>query len=330
MILVVLLTSVLWGFGAGAQPATPSPPPFPDPSAPEFGPVAANAPYRLALLVPFPDDPYWQAVQQAVETRATANGVSVDVVAAATPNLADQITAIENAVSQGYSGILLGPIDAAGIVPGIVAANTAGVPVLAIDVDPLGGEVISVVETDDVAAARSAGNYIAEAIGGKGTVLELQGDMASQAAQDRSRGLQEAFAAYPNIEIIAQAGNWDRALASSLTLGLLPIHGTPPPSGEEPPDAVFAASDQMTLGAAEAVDTAEADQVLVVGFGASAEVRSAVQNGLVEAVVGEFPSRAGAIAVDLMVRHLNGEDIPAAVDSGSALVTHANLAGYPG
>jgi ABC-type sugar transport system substrate-binding protein len=329
---LAIIFVLVWALGSTAslaQPATPVPP-FPDPAAPEFGPVAASTPYRIALLVPFPNDPFWQAVQRAVEARAAADGIAIDVVTLTTPNAAEQIAQIENAVAQGYSGILLGPVDAEGVVSGIVTANEAGVPVVAIDVAPLGGEVVAVVETDDVAAARQAGNFIADAIGGTGTVLDLQGDLTSQVAQDRERGLQGALAAFPNIEVIGEAANWVRALASSLTTARLPDLGTPGTNDEERLSAVFAANDQMALGAADAVDTAKADEVLVIGFGATTETRSALQAGLITAVVGEFPDRAGAIAVDLMVRHLNGESVPATVDSGSALVTRDNLGEFPG
>jgi ribose transport system substrate-binding protein len=330
MTILVVFAWVLASTPVLAQPATPIVAPFPDPDASEYGPVTASAPYRIALLVPFPEDPFWQAVQQAVEARAAADGVAVDVVALPTPNVSDQIAQIENAVAQGNSGILLGPVDAAGVVPGIVTANAAGVPVLAIDVAPLGGEVVAVVKTDDVAAGLQAGDFLADAIGSTGRVLDLQGDMASQVAQDRERGLREALASFPDIEVIVQAGNWDRAQASALTQELLPNHGTPVTTGEEPPSAVFAANDQMALGAADAVDAAEADEVLVIGIGATAETRLALQAGLLTAIVGEFPGRAGAIAVDLMVQYLNGESVPATVDSGSALVTRDNLGQYPG
>ena len=66
ILLLVTLSGVLGVTTVRGQEATPLASPFPDPTAPEFGPVAAHAPYRLALLVPFPDDPYWQAVQGAV------------------------------------------------------------------------------------------------------------------------------------------------------------------------------------------------------------------------------------------------------------------------
>ena len=60
-------------------------------------------------------------------------------------------------------------------------------------------------------------------------------------------------------------------------------------------------------------------------FGATAETQDALRNGILEAVVAELPQRAGVLAVDLMVRHLNGESVPRIVDSGFTLVTNETL-----
>jgi ribose transport system substrate-binding protein len=332
ILLLVVLGSALGITRVLGQEATPSPAPpaptasshpsgsLPSPPPAGFGPVTARAPYRLVLLVPFPDDPFWQAIQKAVAARATTDGVTVDVVTLAAPSAPDQVAQLVTVIGADYDGILLGPVDAAGSVPGIVAANAAGVPVVAIDVAPLGGAVVSVVRTDNVAAARLAGSYVAGRIGGKGRVLDLQGDLANPVAEERDRGLREALASFPGIEVVAASAAWDRSTASRLTGGRVPGPGTPVPADEEL-NAIVAANDQMAMGAAEAVDRAQADQIVVVGLGATTETLTAIQQGLLAATIAEFPDRAGEIAVDLMVRHLGGEAVPAAVDSGSMLVT---------
>ena len=46
-------------------------------------------------------------------------------------------------------------------------------------------------------------------------------------------------------------------------------------------------------------------------------VLQAVKNGDFAADVLQFPDAMGIIGVDLMVRHLNGEEVPERVDSGS-------------
>jgi ribose transport system substrate-binding protein len=331
--LIALLQLMLPG-ALVAQEATPAATPvdlqaLPDPTAPETGPVQGDGAYRIVLLVPFPEDPFWQSVRSAVEARATADGATVDVRELSAPSVPEQLQQIDEAIAGDYDGILLGPVDAAGIAPGVAAANTAGIPVLAIDVGPTGGEVISVVQTDNVAATRLAGRFIGEELSGEGDVLNIQGSLAHPVAQARDQGLREGLADFPNIAIVSAEGSWQQGNAFGLTMAQLPQaeEGTPTPL-QPLVDAVFAANPEMALGAAQAVEQVQADTVIVAGFGATTDTLKEIRSGTLEATIAEYPTRAGAIAVDLMVRHLNGESVPVQYDSGAALVTRENLDQY--
>ena len=282
-----------------------------------YGPVQANEEYRLAFMQVFPDNPFWQALKEGVEERAAENGVTVDTIALPTnAGVSDQVAQMEDAVTQGYDGIILGTIDAAGIVPGIEAANAAGIPVLAVDTAPAGGELISLVQTDNIAASRLAGEFIVEQLGGQGKVLNLQGDMANQTAQARNEGVHSALDAAEGIEVIDQSANWQQEEGLAITENIL----------TSDPDlvAIFAANDPPALGALQALKSAGRDDVMIVGFDAIPDAVEAVKNGEMAATVAQFPRVMGVVGVDLMVRHLNGEEVPAQVDSGAMLVTQEN------
>ena len=244
--------------GVLAQDATPAASPTADPQT-MFGPVQGNSAYKLAYMQVFPDNPFWQTMKEAVEARAAENGVTVDTFALPTASgVADQVSQMENAVTQQYDGIILGTVDAAGIVPGIEAANAAGIPVLAVDTGPAGGDIISLVQTDNVAAAEQGGNFIAEQIGGAGKVLNLQGDLANQTGQARNDGLHKALDAFPDIQVIDQSAKWLGEKGLAITENIL----------TSDPDivAIFAANDPPALGAVQALKAAGRDDVLVVGF----------------------------------------------------------------
>jgi ABC-type sugar transport system substrate-binding protein len=153
--------------GVLAQEGTPEASPEATPDLMTmFGPVQGNSAYKLAFMQVFPDNPFWQTMKEAVEARAVEDGVTVDVISLPTASgVSDQVSQMEDAVTQQYQGIILGTVDAAGIVPGIEAANNAGIPVIAVDTAPAGGDFISLVQTDNVAASALGGEFIAEAIG---------------------------------------------------------------------------------------------------------------------------------------------------------------------
>jgi ribose transport system substrate-binding protein len=183
----------------------------------------------------FPDNPFWQTMKEAVEARAKEDGVTVDTIALPTASgVADQVGQMENAVTQQYDGIILGTVDAAGIVPGIEAANAAGIPVIAVDTAPAGGDFISLVQTDNIAAAQQGGQFIADKIGGKGKVLNLQGDLANQTGQARNEGVHKALDAYPDIQVIDQSTMWLGEKGLSITENILTSSPFSPPTTRRP------------------------------------------------------------------------------------------------
>ncbi len=286
-----------------------------------YGPVQGNSAYRLVFMLVVPDNPFWTTLKDAVVARAAENGVTVEVIALPTTSgVAEQVSQMENAVTQQYDGIILGTVDAAGIIPGITTANAAGIPVLAVDTAPSGGEIISLVQTDNALAASRGGDVIAEAIGGAGKVLNLQGDLANLNGQLRNEGLHRSLEAFPDIEIIDQNTHWQATEALAITENIL----------TSDPDlvAIFAANDPPALAALEVCRAQGRDDMVIVGFDGTRDGLQAVKDGGLIANILQFPDVMGIIGVDLMVRHLNGEEIPATVDSGSGVVTADNVDEY--
>lgn len=315
----VVATPAVLRLDALAQDATPAVAGA-DPRS-MYGPVKGNREYKLAYMQVFPDNPFWQTMKAAVEARAAEDGVTVDTFALPTASgVADQVSQMENAVTQQYDGIILGTVDAAGIVPGIEAANAANIPVLAVDTAPAGGTIISLVQTDNIAAAEQGGNFIVDKIGGKGKVLNLQGDLANQTGQARNEGVHKAFDAHADIQVIDQSTMWLGPKGLEITENIL----------TSDPDivAIFAANDPPALGAVQALKAAGRSDVVVVGFDGTKDGLQAVKDGDLAADVLQFPDAMGIIGVDLMVRHLNGETIPDHVDSGSGLATPENIDQY--
>ncbi|MFL5760023.1 MAG: sugar ABC transporter substrate-binding protein [Thermomicrobiales bacterium] len=318
----VAATPALKWANAFAQGATPeaSPEATPDLMT-KYGPVKGNSAYKLAFMQVFPDLPFWITMKAAITARAAEDGVTVDVFSLPTASgVADQVAQLEDAVTQQYQGIILGTVDAAGIVPGIEAANNANIPVLVVDTAPAGGDIISLIQTDNVKASALGGEFIADAIDKSGKVLNLQGDMANQTAQARNEGLHKALGEYPDIKVIDQSAHWMEAEGLSITENIL--------TSDPDIKAIFGANDPPALGAIQALKAANRSDVVVVGFDGTKDGLQAIKDGTLAADVLQFPAVMGTLGVDLLVRHLNGEEIPTKVDSGSGLATADNVDQY--
>lgn len=153
----------------------------------------------------------------------------------------------------------------------------------------------------------SAGRYIAEELfatfstPGRGRIIALQGMLANSIAQDRFVGLQQALADNPGVELVAfETANWDRTQAYEVTANML--------SANPDIDGVWAANDNMALGALEALREAGlAGRVKVVGIDGVEEIFDAIQRGEAAATVYNDSKYQAAIGLAIALAAKNGE-----------------------
>ncbi|MBN2849445.1 MAG: substrate-binding domain-containing protein [Erysipelotrichaceae bacterium] len=227
---------------------------------------------------------------------------------------AKQASQIEDLIAQGVDLILLNPVDSTTVGTSIVKANEAGIPVITVDRSAASGEVISHVASDNVAGGKMAGEYLKDLFGADYKVLELLGQAGASAATDRSKGFQEIFgAANINQSITA---NWSRAEGQSVTEAFLTAQGNPAKV------LVFAANDEMALGAVEALKASTSvTEYHVVGFDAIEDAVNAVNAGEMDATVAQQPVKIGSVAAQLALDYLSGKTVAEASPVELALVT---------
>jgi ribose transport system substrate-binding protein len=94
-------------------------------------------------------------------------------------------------------------------------------------------------------------------------------------------------------------------------------------------DAVFAANDQMALGAIESIAARKKeDQILLVGFDGALEATQQIIGGSMDATVAQDPYDMGKIGVDIALKKLRGEHVPRKVNTGARLITPDNAERY--
>ncbi len=65
--------------------------------------------------------------------------------------------------------------------------------------------------------------------------------------------------------------------------------------------------------------------MIMVGFDALPEVLALIHQGEVQASVKQFPDRMGAIGVEMALKAIRGEEVPAQVDTGAVLISRDNV-----
>lgn len=188
-----------------------------------------------------------------------------------------QLSQVENFIGQKVDVIIVNPVDTASTANIIKAATAAKIPLVFVNRRPdqkdLPKDVVAVT-SDDVEAGKLQMQYIAEKLGGKGKIVILLGDLANNSTTNRTKGVKEVLAKYPDIKIEQeQTGTWLRDKGMTLVNDWLT-------QGREF-DAVLANNDEMAIGASMALKSAgkEKGSVLIAGVDGTPDGLNAIAKG---------------------------------------------------
>jgi ribose transport system substrate-binding protein len=285
---------------------------------------SAEGPGRpaVALVVKTLNNPFF--IEMEAGARAVADSLGLELLVQAPEREIDverQMQIVENLIQRRVGVLVLVPNGSRELVPAVVKANGAGIPVVIVDtrldaptLAAAGGQVATFVGSDNVDGGRLAGRFLVEALGGRGRIAVLEGIPGHETGDARLAGFREALAAAPALQIVAsQTANWERDQAFTVTQNLLQAHPDL--------DAIFACNDVMALGAVEAVAAAgRGGRLRVVGFDAQDDAKAAIRDGRMAATIAQNPRDMGRLAVLSAARLLAGETLPAEQPVAIALV----------
>ncbi len=245
----------------------------------------------IGLSVSTLNNPFFVTLRDGAQAMADQLGFEL-LVTDAQDSVSTQISDIEDLIQRGVQVLIVNPTDSDAVVPAVLAANAAGVPVIAVDRGVgAGAQLAYYIVSDNVAGGAAAGEYICEMIGGTGSVVELEGIPGVSATRERGQGFNEAIAAAcPDVTVVArQTANFNRAEGLTVMENIL--------TAQPEIDAVFAHNDEMALGALQAIEASGRD-ILVVGFDATDDAVQAVDDCRMGATVAQLPAQLGAQAVE--------------------------------
>ena len=161
--------------------------------------------------------------------------------------------------------------------------------------------------------------YLADKLGGKGDIVILLGDLANNSTINRTKGVKEVLAKYPEIKVDQeQTGIWLRDKAMTLTNDWIT-------QGRQF-DAVVSNNDEMAIGAAMALKQAGVAKgsVLIAGVDGTPDGVRAVEKG--ELVLSVFQDAKGQAygSVDTAMKMINKEPVEQAVWVPFQLITRDN------
>ncbi len=239
-----------------------------------------------------------------------------------------QAAQLDSFVTRRVAAVLIEPVDGSdsAVTGAIGRATRARVPVFTVAAGAAGAAatpVVAHIGSDDRMGGELLGWWVGNRLQGGGNIVILdQPGVAT--ARDRVAGIRLALSRFPNVRVVASPAvePASREAARGKTATLL--------GADQRIDAFLGTSDELALGALEAVEAAGRRDVFVVGFGAIPEARAAIVRGsaLVADVMPDLYT-IGRYAVLVAASHLRGNRVASLVPVAVHLVTRDSSGAPP-
>ena len=278
-----------------------------------FAQTEMNNPWRLAQTASMKDEASklgWQLVY----TDAAGSA-------------AKQVSDVDSMIAQKVDVIFLSPREEKPLIPAVMKAKRAGIPVFLIDrdVDPTlakaGKDYVAFIGSDFIEEGKRAGDWLVKSTNGQAKIIELQGTLGSSPANDRKKGFAQAIAGHPGMQIIAsQSGDFARDKGRQVMETLLQAH----PEAT----AVYAHNDEMAMGAIAALEAAgrhPGKDITIVSIDGEKDGLQAVADGKMGATV-ECNPRFGPAAFAAAKAYGEGKPIPPRVVNKDHFYDSSNAA----
>ncbi|AMB84870.1 rhizopine-binding protein [Pseudomonas agarici] len=289
-----------------------------------FASGAAMADLRIGVSMSQFDDTWLTYLRENMDKKAQSipEGVKLQFEDARS-DVVKQLSQVESFISQKVDAIVVNPVDTAATRKITEAAVKAGIPLVYVNRRPddlnLPKGVVSVA-SNDLEAGQMQMQYLADKLGGKGEIVILLGDLANNSTANRTKGVKEVLAKYPNIKIDQeQTGVWLRNKGMDLTNDWL--------TQGRKFDAVVSNNDEMAIGASMALKQAgvEKGSVLIAGVDGTPDGLRAVEKG--DMTVSVFQDAKGQAdgSIDTAMKMIKKEPVEAVVWVPYRLITPQNV-----
>jgi ribose transport system substrate-binding protein len=268
---------------------------------------------------------YWKSVEAGARKAGEELGVNVIYKGPLKEDdRAQQISIVEQFVSQGTSAIVLAPLDNAALVKPVRSASAKKIPVVIIDSSlkgKAGEDYASLIATDNFQGGVLAGQQLAKLLGNKGKVVLLRYQEGSASTNEREEGFLSVMKKNPGITMLVQNRYSGATTGEAKNTAMNMVDQL------KQADGIFAPNESSALGMLLALrQTNLAGKVKYVGFDASPPLLEGLNKGEINALVVQNPMKMGYEGVKNAVAAAKGEKVEPNIDTGAAVVTKENLA----
>ena len=283
--------------------------------------------HKIGVLTKSLANPYFLLMKQGYEYAQKKLGV--EVVFGSTPAEeadVEQLNILLSWLAEGsLEGYVVTPFRATSLNSALTRASRKNLPIINIDelipedvAKADGIKIVARIASNNVEAGILDAQLVLSSIPKGSDVAIIEGDPGTTSSIERVTGFTKA-AKEGGLNIVAsQPANWNRKKASELATNIL--------MGDSNLKAIFVANDDMALGVVPAVQaTGATGKIIVVSVDGTPDAINALKQGLLAGTVAQYPDAMAYMAIETLVKNLNGETVPEKISSPIKLITKDNV-----
>ena len=264
---------------------------------------------------------FWQAVKAGAEEKAKELNVDIEFIGPASESEVEaQMTMLENALNKKPAAIGFAALDSRAADATLAKIKAAGIPVIAFDSGVDSPIPLTTAATDNKAAAKEAAKQMCALINNTGKVALIVHDQVSKSGTDRRDGFLAGMKEYcPAVNVLEpQYGGGDQAKSADIAKSIMTAN----------PDlaGIFGSNEGSAIGALKGVQEAGmGGKIKLVGFDSGKAQKDAIRAGTMDGAITQDPVGMGKAVVDAAVKAINGQSLPAFIDTGFYWYTKDNI-----
>jgi ABC-type sugar transport system substrate-binding protein len=283
--------------------------------------------YKIGALTKSLANPYFLLMKQGYEYAQKKLGV--EVVFGSTPTEeadVQQLNILQSWLTEGsLEGYVVTPFRATSLNSALTRVSRKNLPIINIDelipedaAKADGIKIATRIASNNVEAGKLDAQLVLSSIPKGSDVAIIEGDPGTTSSMERVTGFTNA-AKEGGLNIVAsQPANWNRKKAGELATNIL--------KGDSNLKAIFVANDDMALGVLRAVQaTGATGKIILVSVDGTPDAIDALKQGLLTGTVAQYPDAMAYMAIEALVKTLNGETVPEKIYSPIKLITKDNV-----
>ncbi|MGI3899296.1 MAG: sugar ABC transporter substrate-binding protein [Janthinobacterium lividum] len=241
---------------------------------------------------------------------------------------ARQATQIRDIVTQHPDVLIVWPANGKAVVPSLRQVHQASIPVVVSNatIDETGVKYqTAYTGPHDYEEAKSAGKMMVDALGGKGSIVMLNGMPGYNVSADRYNGFMDYIKNFPSIKVLdSQPANFSQEKGQALMENMITRFG-------RQIDGVYSVDSAVAIGALSAIKAAAADgkvdaaKIKMTDCTMFGQIWDAIKSGEYTGSVSQPPAEDAKLALRTAILIAEGQTVPVTIYMDTPAITKANV-----